>query len=230
MGGLDQEARMLFGPSPAPAVRVPLEAIPVRLRAFAAVQAAEREAGWRIVDVERRLGTKDGFCIGPLPVSAKIDRVDEHPEWGLRVLDYKTSARAAAPDKTHWRGIRGKPWLPESGIAVAGKSSVWTDLQLPVYRLIAEHWYGAREVATGYFNLPADPASAGIQRLVLSQELLESARLCAEAIAGRVARGCFWPPQSLRASGEDPLDPILSLGTPDETLDAETVSFLGGQP
>ncbi len=231
LGHLDAEALRLFGPRPAPAVRVQLEAIRVRLRAFARVQAAEYALGWRILAVEQKLDSNgpDPLRIGPCALSAKIDRIEEHPDLGLRILDYKTYASPKAPVKTHFGSANAVDFLEEAQVTVNGKARSWTDLQLPLYRRIAEKLYPGRAVQTAYFLLPSDPDETGIVALDLPEDLYASAMRCAEAVADRVHRGVFWPPRSVNNSWGDPFEPLFLNGTPEQCFDPETITFLKGR-
>jgi len=182
------------------------------------------------VDVERKLSADDPepLKIGPLALSAKIDRIETHPEHGLRIVDYKTYATTKAPAKTHFGPAREDPFVPEAVVEVAGKLRTWQDLQLPLYRLIADKFHPGQPAQTAYFILPADPAQSSVESLELSDELFASAVACAEAVAARVARGEFWPPQPARGPWEDPFAPLFLNGRPAECIDAETIAFLKG--
>ena len=87
-----------------------------------------------------------------------------------------------------------QPALPPWSFLPDGKKR-WNDLQLPIYRLYAEHaGMGAARVA--YLNLPKATATTGIVFWDdLDAHTLDSARQCAEGIVDRVRNGIFWPPQ-----------------------------------
>jgi len=231
LGTLEAEAGRLFGPDPAPAVRVQLEALKVRLRVFARVQAEEFAAGWRILDVERPV-KPDGpspLMIGPLALSAKIDRIEEHPKHGLRILDYKTSASKKGPAMTHLGSASADGILDEARVMVGGREKCWVDLQLPVYRHIAESLYPGRPVQVAYFALPADSEGSGVLAFDLTDELFASARACAEAVTERVHRGVFWPPRTPTGSWDDPYAAFFLNGPPEKCFDADTIKFLEGR-
>ncbi|MGC1481332.1 MAG: PD-(D/E)XK nuclease family protein [Chthoniobacterales bacterium] len=230
IGFLLAEARKLFGRSPAPAVRVQLEALKVRLREFARVQAAEFAAGWRIIETEKKLSWDEAepLLIGKLALSAKIDRIERHPDHGLRILDYKSFATAKAPEDSHFGSAKGVDL--EAAIVERGqRRKAWKDLQLPTYRRVAERWYPGEPVRLGYFLLPADPSAAGVLEWDLDEETYASALACAEVISGRIGRGVFWPPKELNPTWDDPLSPIFSAGDPVDWMDAETIRFLEGR-
>lgn len=239
---LEAAARWRFGLAPSPAVRIQIENIKARLIAFARIQAAEFAAGWVIRDVERKLSA-DGpnpLMIGPLALSGKIDRIDFHPATGAwRVMDYKTFGTKHTPSAKHL-GSANRAWLNEALVEVRGKKSplskAWANLQLPLYRMIASHWHGigkADPIATGYFVLPSDPNDSGIELFHELDESVnpgayESALTCARAVAERVARGCFWPPQPWRGSWDDPAGAILAYGKPEDCVEEETIDWLKG--
>ncbi len=231
LGHLHDEAGRMFGSSPSPAVRVQLEAIKLRLRAFARVQAEEYAAGWRIIESERKLSAEDAdpLLIGSLPLSGKVDRIERHPEHGVRVVDYKSYASWKTPEKTHF-GPASMGWLPEAAVEVGGKPRAWVDLQLPLYRRMAERWYPGEAVRLAYFVLPADPGQTGIAELELDEELYASALGCASAVVENVARGVFWPPREVRGNWGDPVESLLLNGNPEDCFEPETIEyFKGGQ-
>jgi ATP-dependent helicase/nuclease subunit B len=229
---LESEAGRLFGPDPAPAVRVQLEAAKVRLRAFAGVQAGEIAEGWKILEAEWKLdpNRKEPMKIGPLKLSAQIDRIEEHPDGRIRVIDYKTYAKLKTPAETHFGGAAANGFLEEAKVAVNGKPKCWVDLQLPLYRFIAESHYPGRPVHVAYFILGADPSETSIQEFDLTGDQQSSAVKCAEAVAERVARGEFWPPQPHKVSWEDPFESLFLNGAPEKCFDPETIAFLKGRP
>ncbi|MEI6071819.1 MAG: PD-(D/E)XK nuclease family protein [Verrucomicrobiae bacterium] len=229
---LEAEAGMMFGPDPAPAVRVQLEAAKVRLRAFAGVQAGVVAEGWKILEAEWKLdaGRADPMKIGPLKFSAQIDRIEEHPDGRIRVIDYKTYAKLKSPAETHFGSAAANGFLEEAKVVVDGKPKCWVDLQLPLYRFIAEALFPGHPVHVAYFILGADPSETSIQEFDLTDELQSSAIQCAEAVAARVARGEFWPHQPHKVSWADPFESLFLNGAPEKGFGPETIAFLKGQP
>lgn len=189
---LDRRIRARFGDALTVPLIIQREAARQRLGQAAAVQARECEAGWRIVDVERKIGLE----IEGLRVTGKIDRIDRHRDSGaIRVLDYKTSDTAKAPREVHLRAPRADETpLPEAVYAGGGPARIWADLQLPFYRQsLAAEFPGP--IACGYFNLPK---AAGETRLALWEDdspgLGLSAAACAAAVCRAIRAGEFWPP------------------------------------
>jgi len=169
-----------------PAVAVQAELARRRLRGFAHAQARRMAEGWRIHlsehHVKDALLDVDGT---PIRLSARIDRIDHHPDSGRwQVLDYKTSAKAKRPDQTH-RDPRG-----------------WIDLQLPLYRHLLVEVGGLPEidlanpdrVGVGYFNVPARVEEIRIDSATWSAEEYESADDTARDVVRAVREGVFWPP------------------------------------
>lgn len=69
------------------------EAAIERLKAFSAIQAVRRKAGWRIVCSEQTLECRIKSC--PTLLRGKVDRIDRHETTGdIAVIDYKTWSRA----------------------------------------------------------------------------------------------------------------------------------------
>jgi hypothetical protein len=99
---------------------------------------------------------------------------------------------------------------------------------LPLYRKIAEGLYPDRPLECAYLALTADPQESRISVFSLDEELMESAERCAEAIALRVGRGVFWPPQPLRSNAWDPYDLLFKDGKFEECIDPKTIEYLKG--
>jgi ATP-dependent helicase/nuclease subunit B len=224
LSGLDQEITRRFGEDPSPAVRVQAEAARVRLLSFAAVQADQVAQGWTIREVERK--SSGDLLLGGIPLSAKIDRIEVNGD-RVRVLDYKTQSSLKSPEEVHLQPA-SRAFLPEAKTSLRGKPKAWADLQLPLYRKIAETLFPGKTIETGYFVLAADPEESDVMNFDLTEDLLTSALSCAEASASAIQRGVFWPPQQVPQSWEDPLGIFLEGGKPEECLDPEAVTFLKG--
>jgi ATP-dependent helicase/DNAse subunit B len=168
-----------------PAVRLQLEQVRRRLRAFAQRHAALVREGWRIVYAEA--DGADGLSVPflvdgePIALVGKIDRIDVNDSLRVvRVLDYKTGDAGTRPEKTHRKGDQ------------------WIDLQLPLYRHLWPAAVGSERsdwtVELGYFNL----AKAADKTAVFSAEWNEAELASADSEAQRVVRGLraesFWEP------------------------------------
>ncbi len=136
---LQEKARDRFGTSLSPLIRLQLMSAGERLAALAEKQAAQRQDGWHVVEVEK---TFEGLLmLAGLPVKMRVDRIDRHDDGRLRVVDYKTGKTAENPRKAHLRAwSEGKCPAALGPLCVVkskgngkDKSYGWTDLQLPLY-------------------------------------------------------------------------------------------------
>ena len=180
-------------------VRVQRESLRARLRQFARIQAGERLTGWRIQGGEFRFEKERTLTLAGLPVVASLDRVDIHQETGQRrILDYKTSAKRSAPAEAHLEPATGANDAFET--AREGRIVRWRDLQLPLYRALAQlQWPDEPEPpAVGYFSLPERIEESGIEEFVMDDSLFASAMSSAETVANRVRRGVYWPPRPVQ--------------------------------
>jgi hypothetical protein len=161
------------------AVRLQVEQLRSRFRAFAHWHAGWVADGWRMKAAEVGTSRDGGVPFPyredrpPVKLRARIDRVDHHPQRGeWAVFDYKTSDRGDPPEKVHRKG-RGE------------QDKEWVDLQLPLYRWLATRLEGpdgdplvpgqdAASVRVGYIALPRDLRAVGHQFADWSPEVLES--------------------------------------------------------
>ena len=207
-------------------VRVQRESLRARLRQFARIQAEERRAGWRIQRGEFRFEKEGTLSLAGLPVVASLDRVDIHERTGQRrILDYKTYAKRRAASEVHFEPAAGEHDVFET--VFEGKIVRWQDLQLPLYRALAQlQWPDEPEPpAVGYFLLPERIEESGIEEFALDASLFASAMSSAEAVADRVRRGIYWPP---RAVQYDDYEEIFLGEDPANILSEESRDFLVG--
>lgn len=207
-------------------VRVQRESLRVRLRQFARIQAEERRAGWRIQGGEFRFEKERTLCLEGLPVVASLDRVDVHERSGRRrILDYKTFAKRRSASEVHFEPAEEEHSVFET--VLEGKAVRWRDLQLPLYRALAQiQWPDEPEPpAVGYFLLPERIEESGIEEFGLNASLFASAICSAEAVADRVQRGIYWPP---RAVQYDDFEDIFLGDDPANILSEESREFLMG--
>ena len=209
-------------------VRVQRESLRARLRQFARIQAEERRAGWRIQRGEFCFEREGTLSLAGLPVVASLDRVDIHERTGQRrILDYKTYAKRRAASEVHFEPAAGERDVFET--VFEGKIVRWQDLQLPLYRALAQfQWPDEPEPpAVGYFLLPERIEESAIEEFALDASLFASAMSSAEAVADRVRRGIYWPPRGVQYDdyeeiflGEDPAN-ILSKESRDFLIGAQ---------
>jgi ATP-dependent helicase/nuclease subunit B len=199
-------------------LRVQQEGLRARLRQFARIQAPERRAGWRIRHGELRFEEENTLHLAGLPIVGALDRVDVHEETGQRrILDYKTSAKRKSARSMHLAAASG-----------AGEMVQWRDLQLPLYRALAEFLWPGEPLPplVGYFLLPERIEESGIDQLILDEALFASAKANAEMVAERISRGIFWPP------GEVEFDDFANLflgEDPEKTISEKSKGFLSGR-
>jgi ATP-dependent helicase/nuclease subunit B len=172
---LDDYIASNFGRALLPAVRLQVEQLRLRLRAFARWQAGWAADGWRIVAME--CAVDEGVPLDvdgrTIRIRGRIDRVDYNAvrdEWA--VFDYKTGDVGARPTETH---------LAKDG---------WQDLQLPLYRFILPHvqrdgvrvftGQPAAVVHLGYILLCGDPEAVGGVTVQWDAAIMESALEAAE--------------------------------------------------
>jgi ATP-dependent helicase/nuclease subunit B len=207
-------------------VRVQRESLRARLRQFARIQAEERRAGWRIQCGEFRFEKEATLSLGSLPVLASLDRVDIHERTGQRrILDYKTYAKRTTAADVHFEPAMGEDHAFET--AFGGRMVRWRDLQLPLYRALAQFkWPDESEPpAVGYFLLPERIEESGIEEFALDASLFASAMSTAEAVADRVRRGIYSPP---RAMQYDDYEDVFLGEDPAGILSAKSKEFLAG--
>lgn len=178
---LEEAALKQFGTKPMPGVRLQKEIAAHRLRQFAQVQAELAQDGWAVRHVELNFGFKDADQKPPLlpsadglPLIGKIDRVDEHPDFGWRALDYKTSANPKSPASMHV-GRKG-----------------WKDLQLPLYSVLLESiGIAVSGTQLGYLNLSPDRNAQPLMMAKWTDVELADAKSKAEEIVGSIQSGAL---------------------------------------
>ena len=156
------------------------EAAIERLRAFSALQAARRRAGWRIVGSEQKLQCRLKGC--PTLLAGKVDRIDRHDETGdLAIIDYKTWSRA--------------------------KEESYDSLQLPIYRAMVEasNAYDpvkAHSAAAFYCILAERVEDVAFDETHAFREGNQSeAEDRVVEILTNIAKGIFYPPKSAPGGG-----------------------------
>jgi ATP-dependent helicase/nuclease subunit B len=208
--GLDTRFADRFGSRPLPALRLQREQLRMRLRGFAALQAARNAQGWQIRGVEiGPVGEGVPFEVdgSVIFLRGRIDRVDYHPERRIwQLLDLKTSETASPPDQVHRRG--------------RGAERRWVDLQLPLYRILARGLL--REGATllppgavletGYLLLPGG-GDAAVALADWTDAELDDAREAAFEVVRLLRRNRFvWDPATSTIGPGDPLAPVVGRG------------------
>jgi len=237
---LDAVVPRYYGEKPSPVVRVQIENMRVRLAAAAVTEAAIRAEGWRTLKAEYRVTADDNHVLGGLPITGTIDRIDVHPEKGLRILDYKTYSQPKNPSKTHIGPARERKHLPEAELEILTKKGdprprSWVDLQLPLYAWLARRiWpeHAEKGVEVGYFLLPPDGdlGDKALEIFSLTAEMQSSAEKCAERIAQLVKSGHFWPPSPSSEVEFDDFKDWFMEEDPRKLIDEESARQLNGNP
>jgi hypothetical protein len=183
---LHRQAERRYGPTPPPAVRTQVHQAGRRLAVFAAWQAQSVREGWYVQPDLCGKGLTAGLEVDgePFPISGSPDRVDCHLETGrYRIWDYKTGGAGRGPEEKHRRRADG----------TGGR--VWTDLQLPLYRLLlAQNGAATAPDAGGYVLLAADLGTKPGAVAPWTEEDQEEALECARGVVRAIRAGLFWPP------------------------------------
>ncbi len=206
---LDAAIQKRYGENLSLPIIVQLESARERLRAFAAIQAADRANGWCIAHTEYQVGDKGvDWQIAGHPVRMAIDRIDRHEngrQW--RVWDYKTSGKAKNPEQAHlspWKEVENRPLLGELW-RESGKQLRWSEVQLPMYAAFSQQHFNTGEAPqVGYINLPravSDVAFCPWQKF--DQPVVESAMSWAEAAVIKIKEGEFYQPAHYPANMRD---------------------------
>jgi len=183
---LDTTANTLYGMTRLPAVSLQVEQLRERLKSFAELQASFVTDGWRIKLVEADTKGTAGATIEltdgrSMPISGRIDRIDQHAETGAwRIIDYKTSDSGKKPEQIHRKSTgRGEP-------------KEWIDLQLPLYRTLAEPLGVCGEVEVGYIVLPSSSSGVTWQPGEWNTEELAEADDLSREVVRKILDGEFW--------------------------------------
>lgn len=237
---LDALVPRFYGDHPSPVVQVQIESMRARLVVAAATEAGLRADGWSTLEAEYKVVAADQCLLGGLAVTGTIDRIDVHPEHGLRILDYKTYSQPKNPLKTHLGPPRGRDHLPEADLETWSKTGraqlrSWKELQLPLYAWLARKIWpeqAAKGVAVGYFLLPPDGEAgpSALEFFALTAEMQTSAERCAARIAGLVKAGQFWPPSPSSEVEFDDFKDWFGPEDPRKLIDEASADRLKGNP
>lgn len=217
---LSNLAQHRYGQASTAAVRLQIEQLRRRLDIYANWQAEQTQLGWRIDPdhVERRYEAELIVDEKPFTVTGHIDRIDRHDQYGWRLIDFKTWDAPKTPDKQHRQGGRN--------------DKQWTDLQLPLYRTLAQSAGVGEPMTLGYMQLPKDLSKIGFDPANWDQAMLDDAINDAQQIIRKIRARRFWPPNDppkfddgLRAIC---LDDCLDRAQAIERMDA-ALSYRGGE-
>ena len=223
----DQILERIYGKQWTTPIIIQREAARRRLAWWAELEAAQRNAGWRIIDPEAQIGSdEDPFLISGMAVRGRIDRIEKHDQLGFRVLDFKTmSPRTKTVIDFHVSTIKPSENIDEfpEWRRVAnekGRLSKWVDLQLPLYRMALEEQHPGEPIAVGYVTLGNTKRDVALHMWEnFDENYLASARQCAVGVVQSI-QGCrFWPPAE-RVQYPDILDELF-FGDPREAVEPD---------
>ena len=180
--------RAKYGTRPRAVIQLQMAQMQSRLESFAQSQAQWRRNGWKILYTESE-GTSVEWCgepsDEPISLRGRIDRIDRNEETGqFAILDYKSSDLANTPGAVHHPGSREPKLLSD-----------WHDLQLPLYRHLAQSLGVTGEnVKLGYVTLPRSVDGGGFRLAGWNDQHLEQADRVAWDVVSAIRAGRFWPP------------------------------------
>lgn len=194
-----------FSTQPALAFQIQRESMRQRLSFFAAVETEDRveNPGWRTIAFEKRFE----FFVDGIKIRGIIDRIDEHEDGRLRVVDYKTGKEKSAI-YSHLHKLTPSFNIPHhlDGTDVLithdGKPHIWKNLQLPIYALWCEETY-KKCPQLRYGLIGQTVAETSFADWDFTEDDLENARRALQAVVDKVKEGIFFPPVERPSSGFD---------------------------
>ena len=193
-----------------------------RLNWWAEHEAHQRREGWTILETETKLAPEETpFCLDEMIISGFIDRIEQHPHQGLRILDFKTKKKPNPVTKAHLRAPKrseNPQGFPSWRLTeLNGKAMCWTNLQIPLYLLALSTRFPSQNCLSGYVQLGATKGDVYLDLWHdLDDNLLESARQCALGVIENIRQQVFWPPAQSPAF--DDFAPLL-FGDPLTAID-----------
>lgn len=228
-GEIDRQISAQFGNQlPTPLV-IQRESARKRLGWWAKLEAQHRAEGWVITGAEDTFGVEDWpFEINGMTIKGRIDRVEEHPEHGIRVIDFKTFSPGSGSsrktvDKYHLTAIKRTEdpddfadWLLVED--EKGKAHRWSDLQLPLYALAMREREPDKPITAAYATLGKSEAEIALDTWdTLDENLLTKAKQCAIGVIEAIRSEQFWPPSEDAPPWDEFRD--LLAPTPSEAID-----------
>ncbi len=224
---LDTILEESYGNSLSTPVVIQREAARKRLAWWSEVEAEQRKEGWEIAGCEIEFGYDDKwpFEIDGTKIRGRIDRIDEHPEHGFRVLDFKTispfrEGSLKTVDQYHLVPLKkaeDPEEMPDWITCENQESKIcrWADLQVPLYVLAMQQKHPGSPVIAGYGTLGKTEAEVRVDTWEsLDADLLAFAEACAKGIIGAVRDETFWPP----SDDAPPWDEFLDHLAPDPAV------------
>ena len=214
---LDRHVHHDYGARLTVPVIIQRESLRQRLAWWAEYEAEERSKGWQIIAAETRLSPSDDpWTLDGMIVSGVVDRVERHPDLGVRLIDFKTYSpynsvkrERRTVEEYHLTPIKRTESVtdfPNWALTTnsAGQAARWTDLQLPLYRLAMQRRYPDETIQVAYATLGKTKIDIGLDPWPgLAGELLTSAKACAEGVIAAVRERTFWPPAEKTTYADD---------------------------
>lgn len=233
---LDRHLHGHYGARLTVPVMIQRESLRQRLSWWAEFEAEERLKGWSIEAAETRISPEgDPWQIDGMTVSGVVDRVERHPDRGVRLIDFKTYSpynsvkrERRSVEEYHLALIKRTEEaadFPEWSLTQnsKGADARWTDLQLPLYRLSMERRYPGARIHTAYATLGKTKIDIALDPWPeLEGERLASARTCAEGIIQAIRQRDFWPP-ARKTTYESEFD-VLFFGDALKAVDAGAIT------
>lgn len=183
-----------FGPNPPAAVELQRYFLEQKLARAAAIEAAHRAEGWRILRVEKPcLNLK----IGAFDIVGRMDRLDVSESGDYMLIDYKSSIPKNSQNKSPAEAahLKGADLEPDS----------WTDLQLPLYAENVAREFGAETIFCAYFTLPDALSDSSLIPWAVDSTIRNSALSKAEEIAEKISERKFAPSEKSEIAKHFPL-------------------------
>ena len=199
---LEISADLLYGGDPLFPVQIQIEQARDRLKAFAQWQAKRALDGWEIIFTEKggetTLTLDDGRTV---QIHGQIDRIDRHRgDHTWAILDYKTGEQRRAPREVHF------------------SKGQWVDLQLPLYRLLAEPHGVTGDVQLGYISIPRDNDRLECLLADWTEGELAAAEEVARQTASQILDREFWRELERPTISQPELAPICQDGVLDREV------------
>lgn len=212
---IDRWLQVRFGFRLTTPVMIQREAARQRLSHWSKIEAEERAKGWRILAVEVPFGKDDTpFTLNGMTVTGRVDRIEQHPEHGIRVFDFKTispmeDGRIKTVDRYHLANVKrteSAEDYPDWALSTdaKGKAIHWVDLQIPLYCLAMAERYPGTTISAGYITLGRTEAEVRIDLWdTLDEATIANARTCAEGVIDAIRNQQFWPPNEQMPKWDD---------------------------
>ncbi|WP_158265439.1 PD-(D/E)XK nuclease family protein [Blastopirellula marina] len=185
---LSDVALKRYGKSPLATIKLQIEQLRLRLRAFATGQSWHRQQGWIIkrteVEIESPYPTIE-VDQDEIELEGRIDRIDQNVETGeWAVWDYKTGDSVSDPEKDHQTGPRNE--------------KVWTGVQLPFYRHLVKAVGVRGPVSLGYITLPKLGEEVRFRVARWTEDDLDKADATIVDAIRNIRAGNFFPPADMQ--------------------------------